>query len=451
MTDARRADPDDRDSRGERDGRIERDTREEREGPRVVALAVDGMEPSLLERWIDAGELPELRALRENGAYGTARCSSLSSANQWTTHFTGVAPETHGVTGFLKGDRKRRAGEPAPEARELINLSDIRVKTYPELLAEVGVSVGLINPLPLWPPLELDGGFCVSGMLTPPTTDRWVHPPGLEPELEALGYRIDVRYGDRPYGFVDDDLFGEVSLETLRDDMFDVLDTRIRATKHAVLEHDLDYLYSLLKSVDVIQHCFWAHMEGDDPTYGDAILRSYRRVDDLVGWLRAETDANLLVFSDHGFGPRRTDPPEGIHRVARAVARRIPVPMAVKRAYDAVLRSPVEAGEDGVSVESTTGIHSDPAVWALDGPDVESGRPGEIRFEDLPPTILALLGEPVPSAYVGSAVAAVPTPRVEERSLSVRREVHVGDEEVVSERLHNLGYAEMVDGDREGT
>lgn len=426
-------------------------TASDRDGPRVVALAVDGMEPSLLERWIDAGELPNLRALQEAGAYGTAHCSSLSSANQWTTHFTGVTPEDHGVTGFLKGDRKRQAGDPAPDARELINLSDIRVKTYPELLAEAGVGAGLVNPLPLWPPLELDGGFCVSGMLTPPGTDRWVHPPELASELDELGYRIDIRYGDRPYGFVDDDLFGEVSLERIHEDVFDVLDARIRFAKHAATEHDVDYLYVLLKSIDVIQHCFWAHMTGDDPTYGDAILESYRRVDDLVGRLREETDANLLVFSDHGFGPRTSDPPEGLHRLATGIASRIPfqVPMPLKRAYDNATRSPVDTGFDGVSVSSTSGTHSNPAVWALAGPDVDTdtGGPREIRFEDLPPTILALLDEPVPEAYVGTAVDAVPTPRIEERSLAVRRETRIDDDEVVSERLHNLGYAEMVDED----
>jgi len=405
------------------------------------------MEPSLLERWIDAGELPNLRALREAGTYGTAHCSSLSSANQWTTHFTGVTPEDHGVTGFLKGDHKRQAGEPAPNARELINLSDIRVTTYPELLAESGVDVGLINPLPLWPPLELEGGFCVSGMLTPPTTDRWGHPSALEPELEELGYRIDVRYGDRPYGFVDDDLFGEVSLETLHEDMFEVLDARIRATKWAVETRDVAYLYCLLKSVDIIQHCFWAHMANSDPAFGEAILESYRRVDDLVGWVREVTDANLLVFSDHGFGPRQTDPPAGLHRLATAVADRIPVPMAVERAYDALLRSPVDTGTDGFSVDKTTGIHTDPAVWALAGPDVEARSASNIDFEDLPPTILALLDEPVPEAYVGTAVDAVPAPRIEERSLAVRRQTRIEDDEVVSERLHNLGYAEMVDED----
>ena len=434
----------DRGERGGRGGRVDTD---DRDGPRLVALAVDGMEPSLLERWVDAGELPHLRALRESGAHGVAECSSLSSANQWTTHFTGVAPETHGVTGFLKGSRKRQAGDPAPDARELINLSDIRVKTYPELLAESGASVGLINPLPLWPPLELEGGFCVSGMLTPPGTDRRVHPPELASELEELGYRIDVRYGDRPYGFVDDDLFAEVDLGTLYDDMFDVLDARVRATKHAVTEHDLDYLYSLLKSIDVVQHCFWAHMANGDPTYGDAVLDSYRRVDDLVGWLRAETDANLLVFSDHGFGPRRGEASEGLHRIASAIAGRIPVPMALRRAYDAVLRSPVDTGPDGVSVDSTTGTHSNPAAWALSGPDVAPDHGSGIDFEDLPPTILALLDETVPAAYVGRAVDAVPAPEVAERSLDVRRDTHIDADEVVSERLHDLGYAEMVDED----
>jgi len=134
------------------------------------------MELSLLDRWIERGELPNLAAVGEEGVHGTATCSSVSSAKQWTTHFTGVAAETHGVDGFLKSGESRQAGENAPDARELINLTDIRVKTYPELLAEDGISVGLVNPLPLWPPLELEDGFCVSGMLTPPATGHWVFP-----------------------------------------------------------------------------------------------------------------------------------------------------------------------------------------------------------------------------------------------------------------------------------
>jgi len=412
--------------------------------PSMVALGVDGMEPSLLEGWIDAGELPNLAALRESGVYGTAECSSVSSAKQWTTHFTGVTPDGHGIDGFLKSGASRRAGDDAPDARELVNRSDIQLRTYPELLAEDGVSVGLINPLPLWPPLELEGGFCVSGMLTPPTTDRWVHPPDLKTDLDALDYRIDVRYGDRPYGFVDDALFDEVDLATLREDAFDVLDARIAVTKRAVTDCGVEYLYVLLKSIDVIQHCFWAHMEKGDPAYGEAILEAYRRVDDLVGWLGEETEANVLAFSDHGFGPRIEEPPV-VDRIAGAVASRVDLPSPIKRAYDRFARSPVDTEADGVSVTSTTGVHADPAAWILDGPDVTPGGPERIAFEDLTPTVLALLGQPVPEPYVGTAVDAVRSPSREDRSLAVERVPAIEDGDVVSERLHNLGYADLVE------
>lgn len=414
---------------------------------KVVALAVDGMEPTLVERWIEAGELPNLAELRENGAFGTANCSSMSSATQWVTHFTGVGPETHGVDGFLTSDRKRSAGDRAPDAEELINLSNISIKTYPELLDAVGARVGLVNPLPLWPPLELETGFCVSGMLTPPSTDRWVHPAELEAELDEIGYKIDVKYGDRPYGFVDDDLFDEISLDQLYEDMFDVLKARIEFTKRAVEERELDYLYVLLKSIDIIQHCFWAHMESDDPTYGDAILESYRQVDDLIGWIRERIDGHILVFSDHGFQRRTSDPPSSLHHLASSASDIVPVPERAKDLYYSLTTSPVETESDGdPSVDSTTGVHANPAVWMLDGPAVESCSHVDIQFEDLPPTILALLDQPIPDSYIGEPIDVIQKDLATESiSLSVRRDLAIADNEVISERLHNLGYAEMVD------
>jgi len=208
----------------------------------------------------------------------------------------------------------------------------------------------------------------------------------MEAELDRLDYRIDVRHGDRPYGFVDDALFG------------------------------------------------------------NAILESYRRVDELVGWLRRETEANLLLFSDHGFGPRIEEPPH-VERLARAIASRVDVLSGVKRAYDSLFRTPVETEPDGVSISKTTGVHSDPTAWLASGPDVSPGGSTSIAFEDLTPTILALLDQPVPAAYVGTAVDAIPEPRIEDRSLAVHREASIDPDEVVSERLHNLGYADLVEDD----
>lgn len=405
------------------------------------------MEETLLARWLREGKLPALELALEEGVSGSAECRSLSSAKQWTAHFTGVDPDKHGITGFLKNEESRIAGEESPDARELVNLNDIRVKTYPEILDERGVSVGLINPLPLWPPLTLERGFCVSGMLTPPSAEEFAHPPELQSELVESDYRIDVRYGNRPYGFVDDALFEEVSLETLEHDMFEVLDARIEFTKRTIREDDLDFTYCLLKSIDVIQHCFWKHMNDGHERYGDTILRAYERVDELVGWVREETDANVVVFSDHGFQTRTTRPPEGIHRLAVEVGDRISVPAVVNRVYERVFYR-----EEGVNADNpgkTTGIHDDPAVWIATGPDVESGKRADVAFEDIAPTLFALLGEPIPEAYVGEAATSALSvePEYADVALDVRRERTIDERDIVSERLHNLGYAEMVDSE----
>jgi predicted AlkP superfamily phosphohydrolase/phosphomutase len=432
---------------------------------RTIALAADSMEPRLLERWIGSGDLPNLAALRDDGVGGVLDCTvpdgktHISSAVQWTTHFTGVSLERHGVYGF----RKERSGsDGSPSVKELINLSDVPVKTYPELLDEHGYSVGLVNPLPIWPPLEFGAGFCVSGMLTPPDSDRWIQPESLGSELQELGYRIDVKYPDRPYGFIDDDLFEEVSIDTLYGDMLEVLDGRVAATKHLVETRETDYLYVLLKSVDVIQHAFWAHMEAGDPEYGDAILESYRRVDELVGWIRERAPgADLVLFSDHGGKRRPVYRSNVATRFAEGAASLLPsIPDPIRKWYDRYKTVDCSGvGKiDGTGTASgdvvgnpgrKTGIHHDEAVWMMAGPSVRTcGEKTRLRFEDVTPTILALLEQPIPSDYIGSpAVGSLQVdPSYVDIDLEVdRRALTVREHERISERLHNLGYAEMVD------
>ena len=424
---------------------------------RTVALAADSMDPRLLARWIRSGDLPNLAALREDGAGGILDCTipegktHISSAVQWTTHFTGVGLDRHGVYGFRK---ERSSSDGSPSVRELINLSDIPLKTYPELLDEHGYSVGLVNPLPIWPPLEFESGFCVSGMLTPPESGRWVHPESLGEELLELGYRIDVKYPDRPYGFIDDDLFDEVSIDTLYNDTFEVLDARVAVTKHLLESRETDYLYVLLKAVDAIQHAFWAHMEADDPEYGDAILESYRRVDELVGWIRENApDADLVLFSDHGGQRRSVYRSNTATRFAERAASLLPsIPEPIGKWYYRYKTVDTDGtgGETVGNPGRKTGIHRDEAVWMMAGPSVRpSDEEERLQFEDVAPTILALLGQPIPTNYIGSPAAEsirADPPYVEtDLRMNRRADLTIRDHERVSERLHNLGYAEMVD------
>jgi hypothetical protein len=235
-------------------------------------------------------------------------------------------------------------------------------------------------------------------------------------------------------------------MDELRADMFDVLDSRIEYIKYCLDQKDTDFLYGLLKSIDIIQHAFWAHMEHDDPTHTDAILESYRRVDSLIGWIRENhTDTNLLVFSDHGFGPRRSPRSGLLQSIVYGIDNKLSVPYRLKEVYRSVFKR--EPDTDLEDPDQITGDHDNPAVWMLGGPNTEAVDDLFVPFDDLTPTLLALHGEPVPRSYAGSVLEDVITfdPTYEDIELGVNRERRDDVDTTVSERLYNLGYAEMVE------
>lgn len=420
----------------------------------AIAVGVDGMEPSLCSQWVNDGELPNIASLMKEGVYGNADCSSLVSAKQWTNHFTGVTAEQHGITGFLKQEEIEHKRDDAPstrislDARKLINLSDIQSKTYPELFANAGLRVGIINPLPIWPPLRVANGFCTSGMVTPPDANETVYPSDLDEELKKFDYKIDVQYGDRPYGFIDDKLFidEKIDLEQLRDDMFEVLENRIRYTKHTIESKELDFVYTLFKIIDIIQHAFWAHMNEDDVEFGDVILDSYKKVDEFVGWVRKNCPkTNILMFGDHGFQARRDPQFEFLHSIGYLIDTYISLPYWFKEFYRNNLKSTSDV--DLSEIDGITGDHSNPAFWLMAGPKVKSRGQLDIAFEDITPTLHALVDEPIPNAYRGNPIddALTNTPSYETVNLSVDRDDRTSVSDEVSDRLYNLGYAEMVE------
>jgi hypothetical protein len=406
----------------------------------AIVIGLDGMEPSLWTKWADEGHLPNVAAMRSEGAYGTAHCSTLSSAAQWTTHFTGVTSAVHGVTGF------ERDSPGGADDRELITLRDIGARTYPEILDDRGLRVGLVNPLPLWPPVELDNGFCISGILTLPDAETWTHPDSLAAELEEFGYRIDIRYQDRPYGFMDDGIVGDVGLDTLWEDMSDVLETRIAYAKQALREDDPEVFYVLYKSIDVIQHVFWAPMEAGDPEYGTAIREAYAMVDEFIGWVRENRpDANILVLGDHGFRARR-DQPAGVDSIASTISRLLPtVPAFLERLYHEATKDTGRMDADGFQIDHLSGAHDNPTAWLMSGPDVTSTEELAVDFEDLTPSLYTLLDEPIPEAYAGTPItdALAREPTYDDTAVAMTRETTVDDG--VSERLYNLGYVDMVE------
>lgn len=72
---------------------------------RVVILGLDGLEPTLTEKFLDEGLLPNLAKLREQGSYqrlGTS-CPPLSPV-AWSSFATGTNPGKHNIFDFISRD-----------------------------------------------------------------------------------------------------------------------------------------------------------------------------------------------------------------------------------------------------------------------------------------------------------------------------------------------------------
>ncbi len=74
---------------------------------RVVIVGLDGLEPSLAERYMDEGQMPNLKALAEQGSYHKLRTTLPAlSPVAWSSFQTGVNPGSHNIFDFLTRDKR---------------------------------------------------------------------------------------------------------------------------------------------------------------------------------------------------------------------------------------------------------------------------------------------------------------------------------------------------------
>jgi predicted AlkP superfamily phosphohydrolase/phosphomutase len=147
--------------------------------PDVVVLGFDGVDPRLLGRWMDAGDLPNLQILaKEGGLHALGSTSPPNSPVAWSTFATGLHPSQHGVFGFLRRDPKTYLPGTAPYTikpprfgpdgyREPTAVSNRRGDAFWETLDSRGVPTTLLFMPYAYPPPELKHGRVLSGLGTP--------------------------------------------------------------------------------------------------------------------------------------------------------------------------------------------------------------------------------------------------------------------------------------------
>ncbi|QDV36779.1 alkaline phosphatase family protein [Tautonia plasticadhaerens] len=141
---------------------------------KVIVVGLDGLEPSLVDRMLEEGLLPNLAALRERGGYGRVGTTfPAQTPVAWSTFATGTNPGSHGIFDFLNRDpasyrlelalnRYDRSG-PLQSPR-LVNLR--RGVPFWQLLSDRGIPSSVIRCPCTYPPDEIEGRV-LSGMGVP--------------------------------------------------------------------------------------------------------------------------------------------------------------------------------------------------------------------------------------------------------------------------------------------
>jgi predicted AlkP superfamily phosphohydrolase/phosphomutase len=267
---------------------------------KLLAIGLDGATFTILEPLIEAGKLPVLGRLREQGSWGTLESTfPPKTIPAWPVMATGKNPGKLGLFHFLN-----KANPSTVDEFVAFNSSMIEGETFWDYLGEAGRKVGVVNFPLLYPPYPVNG-FMVSG-LGASESNEITYPTSLREELDATtgGYEIRVPYADPIYS--DNE-------ELLIHDLTRVLNKRTEAVKYVMRNREWDVLFAIFSVTDWAQHYFWKHVDpthclydGEkSPPLREAFEGFWTAVDHAVGEIVQQLDdeATVLVISDHGFGP----------------------------------------------------------------------------------------------------------------------------------------------------
>ncbi len=264
---------------------------------KVFVLGLDGATWDLLEPLIEMGELPTISRLRDQGVSGVLRSifPPLSPV-AWTGVMTGKNSGKHGVFEFMEFGHDPLNGR--------VNTSrSIKSDLVWEIAAKYGKRT-VAGAVPMSYPPRPAPGFYLGDFLSPANAPDFASDPVIFAELEkAVGpYRpwcTSVHDGGR-------------ERETLAD-LNAFLDQHLRAVEFLMQRCDWDLFMYDLMATDRIQHELWHAWDLSHPAargrdlseVRKGFIAFWRRLDE--GLARIESllpaDANLILMSDHGFGP----------------------------------------------------------------------------------------------------------------------------------------------------
>jgi predicted AlkP superfamily phosphohydrolase/phosphomutase len=258
---------------------------------KLLILGIDGATFDLVRPWAESGHLPILKALMSDGVRSDL-ASTLPPVTSpaWPTFMTGCNPGKHGVFDFI---------QPSGSDFSLVNASKIKKPTLWQRLSDAGYRVGALNVPVTYPPQPLNG-FMITGILSPKGSQICYPADLISRYRDELGdYRVAPNIQYKP----------GIEAEYI-EDIYGLIRAHGEWALRLMAAEPVDVLMVHFIALDIMMHALWRFMDHDHPRYEPsphehAIREGYRMVDEYIGRMLAELppEADVLVMSDHGFGP----------------------------------------------------------------------------------------------------------------------------------------------------
>ncbi len=418
---------------------------------RVLLLGWDAADWKIIHPLLDRGEMPALKNLIENGVSGNlATLEPILSPILWNSIATGKYADKHDILGFV---------EPTPDGQGArpVSSTSRRAKALWNILSQSGLRSGIVNWFASHPAEPIAGTVFTNNFpeITPteagkiaPLHPRAVHPPDLREIAESL--RVRPR-----------DITAEQMLPFFPEAVpSDPQDPRLQMLAHLLAEcatvqnaatllaagDEWDLLAIYYETIDHAGHGFMeyhppamAHVNAEDAAAFSYVVRAvYRFHDMLLAQLLALAgpETTVIILSDHGFHSDELRPAVTNHS-----------------------RNP----SDKFGPEmNPVAWHRQQGIFVAAGPAI---RRDELlhgaSLLDIAPTVLTLLGLPVPEDMDGRPLTKILLdPPAEPEHVASYEEPHpldgmhrdLPEEETdpwaarqALEQLAALGYIEMPD------
>ena len=270
--------------------------------PKLVLIAIDSADSSLVREWANRGYLRTFASLLESGVVIPVTTPiAVLEGGIWPTLLTSSSPAAHGMFSF-------QAVKPGSYDVELGMRAD-RLPTPPfwSHMSRAGKRVAVIDA-PFARPI---GGLNGVQITNWGAHDAWCWPRSSSPS--GLIEEVLKRFGEHPVPYCDAPNRSLADYEALRAGLLAGVERKTTLLRHFLAQENWDFFFGVFAESHCAGHQFWHFMDPSHPRYiasAPARLRSairdvYGAIDTGLGALLNDLppEVPVLILLSHGMGP----------------------------------------------------------------------------------------------------------------------------------------------------